>query len=575
MTDPATLDEATYLARLNDIQAANWPKGVARDVTYPLGKIALSEHVRHWARATPDAAAIIWYGRIITYGEMDALSDRFATVLKAAGIGAGDRVGVFLPNCPQFHIAFFAILKIGAVHCPISPMSTGAELDYMLADTGAKGLVTLDALMEVVAHAPAATGLNTIWTAAMADMRPDAPTMQLPPIAAADPVPTTGTVDFMTAVRAAERSVDAPADPDAIAALNYTGGTTGMPKGCVHTQGDMVFTAAANWSVGRGTPEEEAKTVIASFFPEFWIAGQNGALLFPVLTGRPILLMARWDPLALLQGIAAHHVTAVTTIVDGAMELMAHPRFGEFDLSSIRTARCVSFVKKLDADVRRRWFDKTATVLAEASWGMTETHTSNTFTGGMQDGNFDLNSRPVFVGMPVPGNEFKICDFDTGAILPLGAEGEIRFRSPGMLKSYWNKPEATAEALGDGWLKSGDIGVIDADGYLHYLGRRKEMLKVRGMSVFPAELEAVLGRLDDVLGAAVVGRADDHAGQIPVAFVMVRPGSGRTAESVAEWLRAQVSAYKMPEIHILDALPMTATGKVKKTDLAKMLEQPL
>lgn len=572
MTD--TIDEAAYLSRLHDIQTANWPKGVARETTYPLGKIALSEHVRHWGRETPDAAAIIWYGRVMTYAEMDDLSDRFASVLEAAGIGRGDRVGVFLPNCPQFHVAFFGILKIGAVHCPISPMSTGAELEYMLTDTGAKGLVTLDALMDVVAGAPAAAGLGTIWTAAMADMRPAAPTMQMPAIALADPVRVEGTVDFMTAVNGADRSVDAPADPDAIAALNYTGGTTGMPKGCVHTQGDMVFTAAANWSVGRGTDEEEAKVVIASFFPEFWIAGQNGALLFPVLTGRPILLMARWDPLALLQGIEAHRATSVTTIVDGAIELMAHPRFGDFDLSSIRTARCVSFVKKLDADVRARWLEKTGTVIAEASWGMTETHTSNTFTGGMQDGNFDLNSRPVFVGLPIPGNEFKICDFDTGAILPLGEEGEIRFRSPGMLKSYWNKPEATEEALGDGWLKTGDIGVIDEDGYLHYLGRRKEMLKVRGMSVFPAELEAVLGRLDDVLGSAVVGRADDRAGQIPVAFVMLRADPARDADGVAEWLRAQVSAYKMPEIRVLDALPMTATGKVKKNELIKMLEQP-
>lgn len=576
MTDTAAapLDEATYLARLRDVQAVNWPKGVARQIIYPLGPIALSEHLRHWGRETPDAAAVIWYGRIMTYAEMDELADRFAAVLKGAGVGRGDRVGVFLPNCPQFHVAFFGILKIGAVHCPISPMSTGAELEYMLADTGAKGLVTLDALMDIVAKAPSAAGLDVIWTAAMADMRPETPTMQMPPIALADPVQTEGTIDFMTAVRAADRSVDAPADPDAIAALNYTGGTTGMPKGCVHTQGDMVFTAAANWSVGRGTDEQEAQVVIASFFPEFWIAGQNGALLFPVLTGRPILLMARWDPLALLQGIEAHRATSITTIVDGAIELMAHPRFDEFDLSSIRTARCVSFVKKLDADVRRRWLDKTGTVLAEASWGMTETHTSNTFTGGMQDDDFDLNSRPVFVGLPVPGNEFKICDFDTGAILPLGAEGEIRFRSPGMLKSYWNKPEATAEALGDGWLKSGDIGVIDEDGYLHYLGRRKEMLKVRGMSVFPAELEAVLGRLDDILGSAVIGRADDHAGQIPVAFVMLREGSGRSPADVADWLRERVSAYKMPEIRIIEALPMTVTGKVKKTELLKLLEQP-
>ena len=150
-------------------------------------------------------------------------------------------------------------------------------------------------------------------------------------------------------------------------------------------------------------------------------------------------------------------------------------------------------VKKLNADYRKRWRDLTGTILMEAAWGMTETHTSNTFTAGFQDDDFDLNNQPIFVGLPVPGAEFKITDFETGELMPLGAEGEIRVRTPSLLKSYWNKPEATAESLVDGWLRTGDIGTIDKDGFLHFLGRRKEMLKVKGMSVFPPEIEALLG----------------------------------------------------------------------------------
>ena len=183
----------------------------------------------------------------------------------------------------------------------------------------------------------------------------------------------------------------------------------------------------------------------------------------------------------------------------------------------------VSFVKKLNADYRRRWKELTGTILAESAWGMTETHTSNTFTTGFQDDDFDLNSQPIFVGLPVPGAEFKITDFETGALMPIGGEGEIRVRTPSLLKSYWNKPEATAEALVDGWLRTGDIGLIDTDGFIHFLGRRKEMLKVKGMSVFPPEIEALLGQHPAVLGSGVVGREDAERGQVPVAYIQLKP----------------------------------------------------
>jgi fatty-acyl-CoA synthase len=262
--------------------------------------------------------------------------------------------------------------------------------------------------------------------------------------------------------------------------------------------------------------------------------------------------------------------------VDGAVELMDHPRFGEFDLSSLRQVRVVSFVKKLNLDYRRRWQALTGGILAEAAWGMTETHTSDTFTTGFQDDDFDLHAQPVFVGLPVPGTEFKICDFDTGALKPLGVDGEIRVRSPSLLKGYWNKPEATAEALAGGWLRTGDIGLLDEQGFLHFLGRRKEMLKVKGMSVFPPEIEAVLGQHPVVLGSGVVGRVDAQRGEVPVAFVQLKPGLSAAdvagaVQSLIDWCHSRMAAYKLPEIRLVDSLPMTATGKVKKQDLSALL----
>ena len=185
---PATAD---FLARHRAAIAAAWPEGIARETTFPLGRIPLSDHLRHWAKETPDATSIIFYGREISWAELDALSDRFAGLLAARGIGKGDRVAVFLPNCPQFHVAFFGILKLGAVHCPVSPLSTGHELDYMLTDTGARALVTLDALWPVVEAAPAARGL-TVWTSALSEMAPETPTMELPAAVAAPLTPNGG-----------------------------------------------------------------------------------------------------------------------------------------------------------------------------------------------------------------------------------------------------------------------------------------------------------------------------------------------------------------------------------------------
>lgn len=564
------LSEEAYLATLERLWEQAWPKGLARDITYPQGEVPLTEYLRAWARQQPEKPAIIYYGAATSYAELDRQSDRFAALLASKGIGKGDRVAVFLPNCPQFHVAFFGILKLAAVHCPVSPLSKAFELDYQLRDTGAVAIVALDQLMPVVREVQAASALREIFVTSLAEAMPKTPSIPPPAAALAARIDCPDATDLLPSLPAfADAPLPEAADLDAIAALNYTGGTTGMPKGCVHTQRDMVYTAAANLSLLPPRPDG----VPLAFFPEFWIAGENSCLIFPVVAGQTLVLLTRWDPLAVLTAIDRYKVTSTVMTVDGALELMDHPRFGTFDLRSLDTVRVVSFVKKLNIDYRDRWRRVTGSILAEAAWGMTETHTSNTFTTGLQDDDFDLKARPTFVGLPVRGTAFKICDFETGALLPLGAEGEICCRSPSLLKGYWNKPQATAETLRDGWLHSGDIGIIDEAGYLHFLGRRKEMIKVNGMSVFPGELEALLGQHPAIGGAAVVARPDAARGQVPVAFVLLKPEhAGVTDEEIAAWCRARIAVFKVPEIRILPALPMTATGKVKKQELGKLFD---
>ncbi|MGM4893236.1 AMP-binding protein [Tardiphaga sp. 839_C3_N1_4] len=563
----ASAKETEYLARLHELWAKAWPKGTPNKPQYPHGEIALTEYLRAWAKRRPEHPAVIFYGHVTTYADLDAQSDRFAALLMEKGVRKGDRVAVFLPNCPQFHIVFFGILKLGAIHVPVSPLSRAFELSYELNDTDAEVIVALDQLVPVVDQVRGETKLREVIVTSFADVIPARPTIPVPDSIRAPRIAVAGATDLLPAlaVLPAPKPLP-PAALDDVAALNYTGGTTGMPKGCVHTQGDMVYTAAANHGISVVANED---SVFLSFFPEFWIAGENFGLIFPMFTGATLVLLARWDAIGALSAIDRYKVNVTAMPVDGAVELMDHPHFKEFDLSSLNQVRVVSFVKKLNPAYRKRWKDLTGTILTEASWGMTETHTSNTLTAGFQDDDFDLLSQPIFVGLPVPGAEFKITDFETGELVPLGGEGEIRVRTPSLLKSYWNKPQATAESLIDGWLRTGDIGTIDTDGFLHFLGRRKEMLKVKGMSVFPPEIEALLGQHPKVLGSGVVGREDASKGQVPVAFIQLKPeerGTITPAELQA-WCAERMAVYKVPEIRIIDALPMTATGKVKKQEL--------
>ncbi len=554
---------------LAELQSRHWPIGVPLKVVYPFGEIALSDYLRRWAAAQPDKAAVIFYGTTLTYAELDTWSDRFAAALSRHGVQRGDRVAVMLANCPQFHIVFFGILKLGAVHVPVNPLFKEQEMLYELNDSGASVLVVLDQLADMARKVLPKTSVTTAFFTSFHDLLPVEPTLPVPAsIMAARQAPP-DMIDLMPLL--ADASLEAqPLTPDldAPAALNYTGGTTGMPKGCVHTQRDMIYTAATTCSVANDIGPDE---IALNYLSLFWIAGENAGLIFPVFTGSTVVLLARWDPVGAMAAIERYGITRIGMVLDNAVEIMDHPDVNNYSLTSLKAIRVSSFVKKLNPSYRERWLKLTGTVMVEAAWGMTETHTCDTFTTGQQDDNLDLHGQPVFVGLPVPDTVIKICSFDTGITLPAGQEGEIVVHSPSLLKAYWNNPEATAESLRDGWFHSGDIGVFDTHGCLHFLGRAKEMLKVNGMSVFPAEVEALLGQHPDVLGSGVVGQPDADKGEIPIAFVRIREDSALTEAGLTAWCRDNMASYKLPQVRFVAELPMTATGKVKKHELQAVL----
>ena len=377
-----TMNEATYFARLRELQSAAWPAGVARQPHYPLGEIAISEHLREWARRQPDKPACIFYGREISYGELNDLSERFAALLHEHGVQPGDRVAVFLPNSPQFMLAFFAILKLGAVHVPVNPLFREAELAYELNDTGARIIICLDSLMPLLRQVRDQTPVETVFVTSFAEMLPDVPSMPVPPALLQPRIACDDAIDLLPAL--AQVTAPAPAvqpDLDAVAALNYTGGTTGMPKGCIHTQRDMLYTAGTGLAASFALSPDD---VVVNFVPIFWIAGEDTGLLFPLVAGATVVLMARWDAVGFMTAVERYKASFAYLLVDNTVEVLEHPQATAFDLSSLRKVRVSSFVKKLNPDFRARWRALTGADMIEAAWGMTETHTMDTFTIGMQ-----------------------------------------------------------------------------------------------------------------------------------------------------------------------------------------------
>lgn len=560
-------DYDAHAAELREIQARHRPAGVPDAPVYPLGEISLPDHVSTWAQRRADRPAIVFDTLTLTYADLDEKVKRVAGWLQAAGVTRGDRVAVHLPNCPQFVITMLAVLRAGGVHVPVNPMFTADEIAYELGDSGATVLLTATELWsqadsalergeEVAVEQVLMTSIMEMVGGA-AEM-PDGGGRSITPFATAlEHEPTDGVTP----------------DLDALAALNYTGGTTGMPKGCEHSQRHMLYTAASTATA----TEESADTdfVALCYLPIFWIAGEDLGILLPVVLGGTSVLMVRWDADTALTQIERHKVTTMVGTVENYLEMASREDISTRDLSSLERPMAVSFVRKMDPEVRRRWVEAVGehSVLREASYGMTETHTMDTTPHGFQADDADLHEEPVFTGLPVPGTDILVVDWQDGHVLALGEAGEIVVRSPSVTTGYWRKPEATAEQLRDGWLHTGDNGRIDERGRLHFLGRAKEMIKVKGMSVFPAELEMVIARHPSVGSCAVVPATDPANGQRPVAFVTAAPGATVEVADLEAHVRASLASYKVPELIVLEEFPMTATGKIRKVELGEQAQR--
>jgi len=525
----------------------------------------LHAFLRTHARERGDRPACHWYGHAMSWSELDRASDAFAARLQALGVHKGEPVVLFLNNCPQYLVAHFGIQKIGAIVCPSGPLNKVHELAYQVGDLKARVIVAAAPLMSVVAQVQPGSTLAHVFVVHYADLLPAAPALDVPPdLKALQHLPRevpAGCEDFLEVMRGNAMPTPVDIALDDVALMTYTSGTTGLPKGAMLSYGNALFkTAAAADCNGVG-----ADDVLLSVAPLYHIAGMLMGVNVPVLTGAASVLLHRFDPRAVLQAIERHRVSWWYSIAPMNVAVMQQPDIGSFDLDSLRMNPVTSFGITFTQALADQWrsFARHCSSF-EAAYGLSETHTCDTYTPHQAP-------RWGTQGLPVPGVTIRILDADTSAEMPTGEVGEIVLRSPGTFKGYWNKPEATAATLRDGWVHTGDMGRLDADGYLTFLGRFKEMIKVSGYSVFPEEVETILVKHPAVAQAAVVSLPDAEKGEVVKAFVVKKPGATLAEDELITWCRDNMANYKAPRsVSFIDALPTTGAGKV----LRRLLKDP-
>ncbi|HZV51191.1 MAG TPA: AMP-binding protein [Candidatus Dormibacteraeota bacterium] len=513
------------------------------------------------ARAAPEAPAIHYFEGTTTFAELDRASDALAAALADRGVARGDRVAVDLQNVPQFPLAVLAAWKAGASVVPLNPMFKVQEVRYHLADSGARALISLESLFETVGR-EAAEGTEV--RAAITTCELDQLQGQPPPgLAGVEKRRPEGAEDLVELVRRYDgRSLPDPGlGPDDVAFLTYTSGTTGRPKGAMNTHGNVVFNSEVYRTWMRLGPGD----VILGAAPLFHITGLIAHLGVAFLAGLPMVLFHRFEPQEALRMIERWRCTFTVATITAYLAMMAHPDIETRDLSSFRKAYSGG-APVSPATVER--FERLTGAYIHNVYGLTETTSPSHAVPLGARAPVDPDSGALSVGVPVPGTTVKVVDVETGREVPVGEVGELWTRGPEVVPGYWRRPEATAETFTDGYLHTGDVGRMDAEGWFYIVDRAKDMINASGYKVWPREVEDFLYQHPAVREAAVVGVPDPYRGETVKAFVSLRPGTAATPEELVAFCRERMAAYKCPRVvEVIDEVPKTATGKFLRREL--------
>jgi len=544
----------------------HYNQGVQPTCGYPA--CTLPDLLQGSATRFPGSTALLFYGTHITYSELNDLVSRVARFFYKIGVRPGDRVAIMLPNVPQAIIGYYAALRMGATVVQTNPLYLERELETQLRDSGADTILALDLFYPRIQSIQARTSLRRVIFTSIRDFLPPVRRLLYPIKARLSGrwiclKKAPSLYDFRDALKVIPETVGlsdplpAPS-PDDLALLQYTGGTTGTPKGVMLTHRNVIANAmqCRAW-----VPDfQEGREVFLGVIPFFHVYGLSTCQHLAMMTGSALVLLPRFQVTEVLHAIQAHRVTIFSAIPMMFMKITEFSHVDGYDLRSLRV--CLSGASPLHAEVQDR-FERLTDVKISEGYGLTEagpvTHCNPVY------GNRPANS----IGVPFPDTETRIVDLETGEReLPIGEAGELTVRGPQIMRGYWNNELETRAVLRNGWLHTGDIVRQDPSGYFFLMDRKKDMIKTRGESVYPREVEEVLFRHPAVKDVVVAGTPDRHLGEAVKAYVVVHDGHVIAESELIMHCRHSLAAFKVPaSIAFRQELPRTLVGKVLRRAL--------
>jgi len=520
-----------------------YSEGVSPSLDYP--KKALPGMLEEISAQYGDVDAYIFYGKKTTYKEYNEQVGRFATALSRLGVNKGDRVAIMAPNSPYYMISYYAVLKLGAIVVQTNPMYTEREVSHQLKDSGAETMIVYDALFPTVAAAKPQSSLNNIIVFSLGEEK---------------------TIEGEDVHRFDTLIVASPNDPpqvdinlaEDVAVLQYTGGTTGTAKGAMLTHQNILYNAhmIKCWDPDMQMATDRGLAVL----PLFHSYGMTCVMNAGVLLAATGILVPRFEPQEILKLIQGYKPTMFHGVPTMYAALLQQPNFKDFDTSSIRL--CNSGGAALPIEVHKNFVNATGASLFEG-YGLSE-------ASPVTHANPLDNNRVGTIGIPFPDTDCKVVDLATGEEVPVGERGELIIKGPQVMKGYWNMPEENAASLKDGWLYTGDIAIVDEDGYFSIVDRKKEMIIAGGYNIYPREVEEVLYECPGVVEAAVAGVPDQYRGETVWAFVVTKEGSNLTEQEIIKFCRDKMASYKAPrKVQFMGELPKTAVGKILRRKLSE------
>jgi long-chain acyl-CoA synthetase len=499
------------------------------------------------AKNKPEKPALILDDRSLNYAELRAAGKKFANALTSLGVKRGDKVAMMVPNLPQFPIAYYGILNLGAAVVPLNVLLQGSEIAYHLEDSDAVALVAWEGFLEA-----AERGFED------AEKCKDLIVVETP---GGEGAPE-GTHGFDELLSESSSEFDmAQTMPDDTAVVIYTSGTTGRPKGAELTHFNLFFNAVCNADKLLELCEDDVKIAV---LPLFHIFGQTAVLNTGIYTGNTVVMVPRFEPEAALKAIQDAGVTVFHGVPTMYQYLLRHPNVDDYDTSSLRLG--VSGGASMPVEVLRAFEEKFGVVILEG-YGLSETSPVACF-------NRSAEQRKVgSIGLPIWGTEAKVVD-EQDTEVPRGERGELVLRGHHLMKGYYKRPEATAEAMKGGWFHTGDLATMGEDGYIFIVDRVKDMIVRGGYNVYPREIEEVLYEQPAVAEVAVIGVPHEELGEEVAAVVALKEGESATEEEIIGFAKERVARYKYPRrVIFMDDLPKTSTGKILKRELAESTAQ--